>query len=303
VRFSFWLGPHTPAAELLHAARHAEATGWDGLWLADHFMPASGDTTRPTLECWAGLAALAATVPRVAIGPLVCGNTYRHPYGLAKMAATVDQISGGRLVLGLGAAWQENEHAAYGIPFPSIRERLERLDEACAIVRSLFANERTTFAGRHYTLRDAVLEPKPVQRPLPLLVGGGGERVTLRIAAQHADRWNAWGTPERIAHKCAVLDRHCDALGRAPKSIERTAVALFRLDDDPASAARFARESGRPTIAGDANALREALRSYAECGVAEVIVPDFNLGRGEKRIAAMDWLMREVIEPFRRGRT
>jgi alkanesulfonate monooxygenase SsuD/methylene tetrahydromethanopterin reductase-like flavin-dependent oxidoreductase (luciferase family) len=258
-------------------------------------MPMSGDLARPTLECWTVLSAFAARVPRLAIGSLVCGNTYRHPYVLAKMAATVDQISGGRLVLGLGSGWQENEHLAYGWEFPSIRERLGRLDEACHVVRSLFENERSNFQGRYYALHDAVLEPKPVQPRLPLMIGGGGERVTLRIAARHADLWNCWGTPERIREKVAILDRHCAELGRPPAEIVRTAVALFHLDDDADRAARFARDCGRPCIAGNAEVVRAALREYESMGVGEVIVPDFNLGSGAKRIAAIDRLMHEVI--------
>lgn len=299
MRISLWLGPHTPFAELCDAALHAEATGWDGLWFADHFMPMGGDLARPTLECGTVLAAFAARVPRLTIGSLVCGNTYRHPYLLAKQAATLDQISGGRAILGLGSGWQQNEHVAYGYGFPPIGERLARLGEACRIVRSLFENERTTFAGRHYALRDAVLEPKPLQPRLPLLIGGGGERVTLRIAARHADLWNAWGTPETIRAKLAILDRHCADVGRAPGEIVRTAVALFHLDDDPDAAARFARATERPCIAGDADALRAALAEYEAMGVGEVIVPDFNLGAGAKRIGAIDRLMREVVSARR----
>lgn len=299
MRVSLWLGPHTPFAELCDAALHAEATGWDGLWFADHFMPMGGDLARPTLECWTVLAAFAARVPRLTIGSLVCGNTYRHPYLLAKQAATLDQISGGRAILGLGSGWQQNEHVAYGYGFPPIGERLARLDEACRIVRSLFENERTTFAGRHYALRDAVLEPKPLQARLPLLIGGGGERVTLRIAARHADLWNAWGTPAKIREKLAILDRHCAEVGRAPGEIVRTAVALFHLDDDADAAARFVRATERPCIAGNADVLRAALSEYAAMGVGEVIVPDFNLGAGAKRIRAIDRLMREVISARR----
>jgi len=301
LRVSLWLGPHTPFAELCDAARHAEATGWDGLWFADHFMPMGGDLARPTLECWTVLAAFAARVPRLTIGSLVCGNTYRHPYLLAKQAATLDQISGGRAILGLGSGWQQNEHVAYGYGFPPIGERLARLDEACRIVRSLFENERTTFEGRYYTLQSAVLEPKPVQPRLPLLIGGGGERVTLRIAARHGDLWNAWGTPSNIRAKLAILDRHCADVGRAPEQIVRTAVALFHLDDDADSAARFESASGRPCIAGNAEALLAALREYRAMGVGEVIVPDFNLGAGAKRIRAIDRLLREVVEPIRRA--
>jgi F420-dependent oxidoreductase-like protein len=195
MRFSVWPGPHQPWADVLALAEHAERTSWDGVWFADHFMPNTDEASGDTLECWTVLAALAAQVPRVRLGSLVCGNTYRHPPVLAKMAATVDVISGGRLVLGIGAGWQQNEHRKYGIPLFDVRERLARLEESCRIIKALTTQRRTSFRGRYYRLEDAPLEPKPVQQPLPLLVGGGGEKVTLRIAAAHADEWNTWGDP------------------------------------------------------------------------------------------------------------
>ena len=187
MRFSVWPSPTQSFADVLEIARHAETTGWDGLFYADHFMP-DGDATRVAWpEAWTTLAALAAQVPRIRIGPLVTGNTYRHPAVLAKMAATVDHISGGRLVLGLGAGWQENEHRQYGIPYYTVKERLERLAEACELLKALFTNETTTYRGKHYALDNAVLEPKPVQKPLPLLIGGGGEQVTLKLVAVDFD--------------------------------------------------------------------------------------------------------------------
>ncbi|MGH2603661.1 MAG: LLM class flavin-dependent oxidoreductase, partial [Dehalococcoidia bacterium] len=189
MRFSFWPAAGNPWNELVETCRHAEATGWDGIWFADHFMPNAADTSAPVAEVMTTLAGLAACVPRVRLGSLVVGNTYRSPAVLAKMAANVDIISGGRLILGLGAGWQENEHDAYGIPFYTIGGRLRRLEEAVQIVKSLVANDNTTFEGRYYQIVDAPLAPKPVQRPLPLLIGGGGEQVTMRIAAQYADEW------------------------------------------------------------------------------------------------------------------
>ena len=168
MRFSIWPSPASPWSETLATVQHAEATGWDGAWYADHFMPNAADNSGPTSECWTTLAALAVAVPRIRIGPLVTGNTYRHPAVLAKMAANVQEISGGRLVLGLGAGWQENEHAAYGIEFSTIGGRLGRLEEACAAIKGLLESERTNLAGRYYTLTDAPLAPKP-PAPIPLL--------------------------------------------------------------------------------------------------------------------------------------
>ena len=178
MRFSFWPTPSLPYTEVVKLANHAEQTGWDGLWYADHFMPNAPDTSVPWPEAWTTLSAVAAVVPRLRIGTLVTGNTYRHPAVLAKMAATLDHISDGRLVLGLGSGWQENEHQQYGLEFYTVNERLDRLDEACQVIKALFSEEKSNFTGQHYTLTDASLEPKPVQTPLPLLIGGGGEKVT-----------------------------------------------------------------------------------------------------------------------------
>jgi F420-dependent oxidoreductase-like protein len=213
--------------------RHGEATGWDAACVTDHFMPNTSDRRGDVLECWTALAALAAQVPRIRVGTIVSGNTYRHPAVLAKMAATVDVISGGRLLCGIGAGWQENEHAAYGIPFFTLGERLRRLDEACRVLKLLWTEDRATFAGRYYALSDAPCMPKPLQRPHPeLMVGGGGERVTLRIAALHADHWNAWGGPETLARKGCILETHCAAVGRDPRTIVRSANVVLALGED-----------------------------------------------------------------------
>jgi F420-dependent oxidoreductase-like protein len=296
MRFSFWPSPTLPWSEVLHLARHVEAKGWHGIWYADHFMPNEGDLATPWNEAWTTIAALAAAVPRLRLGPLVSGNTYRHPAVLANMASTVDHISGGRVVLGLGAGWQENEHRAYGIEFSTVRGRLERLEEACQVVKSLLSQPRTSFEGKYYRLVDAPLEPKPVQRPLPLLVGGGGEKVTLRIAAKYADEWNVWGDPATLRHKMAVLDRHCESLSRDPRSIRRSAQALLYLSDDPAFLAKVRSRPGFfPMMTGSVEEIRAVVGEYAEAGVDELIVPDFNLGPRERKLAVLDRFMEEVV--------
>jgi len=296
MRFSFWPSPTQPWSELLHLARHVESSGWYGIWYADHFMPNEGDLSTPWSEAWTTIAALAAAVPRLRIGPLVTGNTYRHPAVLAKMASTVDHLSGGRLVLGLGAGWQENEHRAYGIEFSTVRGRLERLDEACQVIKALFTEPRANFKGKHYQLTDAPLEPKPLQNPLPLLIGGGGEKVTLRIAAKYADEWNYWGDPATIRHKMAVLDRHCEELGRDPRSIRRSAQSLLYLSDDPAFLAKVRSRPGFfPMMAGNVDEIRRVVEEYAVAGVDELIVPDFNLGPRERKIEVLDRFMEEVV--------
>lgn len=298
LRFSLWPGPGNSWAETLDLCRHAEASGWDGAWYADHFMPNAEDVSGPTNECFTTLAGLAAAVPRIRLGSLVAGNTYRHPAVLAKMAAGIDNISGGRMVLGLGAGWQENEHAAYGIAFHTVGGRLRRLEEACQVVRGLFDHGRLSFEGRYYRLQGAPLEPKPVQQPLPLLVGGGGEQITLRIAARYANEWNVWGTPDLLRQKIAVLERHCAEAGRDPREIRRSANALLILTDDEALIERT-RATGRPLIAGSVGMVQETLAMYLEAGVDEVIIPDFNLGRGERRREQLDRFIHEAAAPFR----
>jgi len=299
MRFSIWPGPGNPWADTLALALHAEAAGWDGIWYADHFMPNAADTSGPTNEAWTTVAALAVAVPRLRIGTLVTGNTYRHPAVLAKMAANVDVISGGRLVLGLGSGWQENEHAAYGIPFYTVGSRLRRLEEACQVIKGLFGNATTTFHGRYYTLTDAPLEPKPVQNPLPLLVGGGGEEMTLRITAKYADEWNVWGSPDVLRQKMGVLDRRCDEVGRDPKSIKRSAQNMLFLGDGPEVQER-ARAMGDRALAGSVAQVQDAIGRYRDAGVDEFIVPDFTLGRSvEQKLAVYDRFFTEAAKPFR----
>lgn len=299
MRFGFWPGPNNSWSDTLALAKHAEAGGWHGVWYADHFMPNAEDTSGPTSECWTTLAALAASVPRIRLGALVTGNTYRHPAVLAKMAANVDNISGGRCVLGLGAGWQENEHRAYGINFSTLGGRMNRFEEACEVVTGLFSNEKTTFAGKHYQLTDAPLAPKPVQKPLPLLIGGGGEQRTLRIAAKYANEWNVWGTPEVLKHKGDILNRYCEEIGRDPKTIAHSAQGMLVLTDDAAVVERM-KAAGRPIIGGNGPQVRALVEQYAEAGVDELIIPDFNLGRTvADKTAVLDRFANEVMAHFR----
>ena len=300
MRFSVWPRSSNTYAETLELAQHAEATGWDGVWIADHFMPNQEDASGPTGEGWMTLAALAATVPRIRLGTLVSGNTYRHPAVLAKMAAQIDIVSGGRFTLGLGSAWQQNEHEAYGIDFFTVGGRLRRLEEACAVIKGLFGNEYTTFEGRYYQLTNAPLAPKPVQDPLPLLIGGGGERRTLRIAAQYADHWNTWGQPDHLAQKTEVLERHCADLGRDPTQIEHSANAFLVLSDDPAEVERATSGAAGPrTIAGNVEQVQEQMQAYVDAGVDEFIIPDFNMNGLEEKKAIYDRFIEEVAPAFR----
>ena len=300
MRFSIWPGAGQPWAEILSITQHAERTGWDGVWVADHFMPFMGDVGEPIQECWSTLAGLAAAVPRLRIGSIVTGNTYRHPAVLAKQVATVDHISGGRVVLGLGAGWQENEHLAYGIEYSTVKGRLDRLDEACAVITSLLRNERTTFAGQHYTLVDAPLEPKPVQARLPLLIGGGGEKRTLKIAARWANEWNVWGDPALLAQKGAILDAHCAAIERDPAEITRSACAMLVLSEDTAWLDRQrSRDFGRPIILGTPAEVVEIVAAYQAVGVGELILPDFTMPDAGRKRATYDLFINEVAPHVR----
>jgi F420-dependent oxidoreductase-like protein len=201
-------------ADTLPAIEHA--------WLFDHFAPIHGDVNGPCLEGWTVLAALAAETKRLRMGLMVTGNTYRHPAVLAKIAATVDVISNGRLDFGIGAGWNEYEHASMGIPLYTPGERIRRLGEACEIVKLLFTQHLTDFDGRYYQLKEARCEPKPVQKPYPpFVIGGSGEQLTLRVVARYADIWNFSGNSvETFTHKANVLREHCAKVGRDPVAIE-----------------------------------------------------------------------------------
>lgn len=299
MRFSVWPNPAQRFEDVLHIARHAESTGWDGLWYADHFMPDGPDTTAPWPEAWTTLAALAPAVPRIRLGTLVSGNTYRHPAVLAKMAATVDHISGGRVVLGLGSGWQENEHVQYGVPFYTVGERLARLNEACQVIRALYTEQTANFAGKFYQLTDASLEPKPVQKRLPLLIGGGGEKVTLKITARWANEWNVWGNVEMLKEKMAILDAHCADVGRDPSEVQRSAVALLFLSDDADFIAKMTSRPSDRVIAGNVEQVRETVAGYRDAGVDELIVPDFTLGPMEQKLATLDRFIEEVAAQVR----
>jgi F420-dependent oxidoreductase-like protein len=202
-------------------------------WLFDHFMPLGNDPTGPCLEGWTLLAAFAAQTQRLRLGIMVTGNTYRHPAVLANMGATVDIISHGRMDFGIGAGWNELEHTSYGIPMYTTGERIARLGEACEVIRRLWTETTADFEGKYYTLRDARCEPKPVQKPYPpFVIGGQGERKTLRIVSQYADIWNMPGaSPDEFRHKSAVLDEHCAAIGRDPATIQRSVQIRVTYDD------------------------------------------------------------------------
>ena len=298
MRCSIWPTLQQPWGDVAAVVGHADLTGWHCCYLADHFMgdgASFGDPGTPTLEGTAGIAALASSTERIRLGTLVLGNTYRHPAVVANWAATVDHISGGRLTLGLGAGWQVNEHEQYGIELPPPGVRVSRFEEACTAIRSLLRDPVTDLDGDHYRLTRAVAEPQPVQQPLPLLIGGKGDRM-LGIVARLADAWNMWGLPTVIAERGLVLDQRCERIGRDPSEISRSTQALFCVTDDEAAATAFVDSvSPRAAVAGPASRLREVVAEWAAVGIDEVIVPDWTLGRGAERFETMDLLRTEVM--------
>lgn len=305
--FSFWPTSAQPWPDLLRGCRWAEARGWHGIWVPDHFMTdeAAGrvDTVPPVpwLEAWTALAALAALVPRVRIGAMVSGNGYRHPALVANMAGTLDEISGGRAVVGLGAGWQENEHRRYGIDFGTVTERAERLDEACAMIRGLLDDDHASFEGVHYRLDEAPCAPSGVGgRRIPLLVGGAGPRRTLRTVARHADEWNRWATPDEVGPARATLARRCEEVGRDPGEIRVTIAVMTRFCDSPRQRdevrARLGNHGG--LVGSSTEEIRDLAGAYAEAGVDELVVADFNLPR-DRREDVLERLQVEVLDPLR----
>lgn len=234
MRFAFKTAPHnTTWQEILPVWQAADDIDvFESGWTFDHFYPIFTDPAGPCLEGWLTLTALAQATKRLRVGVLVTAIHHRHPAVLANMASTLDIISNGRLELGIGAGWNEEETADYGLELGSIKERLDRFEEACEVLKGLLTQETTTFDGTYYRLENARNEPKGPQRPHPpIVIGGSGEKRTLKITAKYADIWNfAKGTPAEFAHKRDVLAAHCAAIGRDPKEI--TLSSHVRLNED-----------------------------------------------------------------------
>lgn len=298
MRFSIWPTNQQPPGDVLEVAAHAGATGWDGVWMADHLLP-SGSRDVPVCECWTMLTLIAATVPRLRVGTLVMNATFRPVGTLAKMAATLAFVCPGRLVLGLGAGWQRNEHDAFGFAFDDPRGRLDRLEETCVAVRGLLRGEVITVTGSHVTLTDAVVRPVP-DVPVPILVGAKGDRA-LRVVARQADEWNIWADTATFRERSATLDRACEGVGRDPASIQRSAQAVVHLSADGPLDPRWA-AAGLPVMAGSPDEMISTLCTYRDLGLDEFVVPDFAFGRGMQRLECMDRFLGEVVEPFRAGR-
>ena len=248
---------HTTYDDILRCWQTCDELGFDSAFTFDHFMPIDGKPG-PCLEGWTLLSALAAQTKRLKVGVLVTGNTYRYPAVLAKMAATVDQVSHGRLILGMGAGWFEAEHAAYAIPFYGKGGRARRLVESVEVVKALFTQDKATFTGKYYQLKDAPFEPKPVQRPHPpILIGGMGPKVVLPLVARHADIWNFYAPddPGQVKEIIAGVDALCQKVGRDPAEIEKQTTL------------RTKEIGGRP-----AKEVQSRVRALAEVGVRHFVV-------------------------------
>jgi F420-dependent oxidoreductase-like protein len=229
IRFDWAGGPSGIGPGVADLARRAEAMGVRTLSFMDHFfqMERMAPAEDPMLEGYTALGFVAGRTERLGLRLLVTGVTYRHPGILAKTVTTLDVVSGGRAELGIGAAWYEREHRALGVPFPPVAERFERMEETIRICLQMWSDDNGLFEGRHYSLAETLCSPMPVSSPRPrILIGGGGERKTLRLVAQYADACNFFGGPEDVAHKLDVLRRHCDTVGRDPNEIEVT--VLYR---------------------------------------------------------------------------
>lgn len=229
---------------IVQIATTAENSGFDSIWVMDHFYQINGvgPRTEPMLDAYTLLGALAARTTTARLGTLVTGVTYRNPAHLAKIVTTLDIISAGRAILGIGAAWNDDEHDGYGFDFPSVTERMERLEEALQICRAMFNDEAPTFNGSHYRIHEALNRPRPVQEGgIPILIGGGGERKTLRLVAKYADACNIFGDVDTIRHKLEVLERHCEEIGRDPAEITKTRLGTLVIAESDEEADRQGR--------------------------------------------------------------
>lgn len=270
---------------MTRVAQEAEALGYDSIWLFDHFHTVPEPRQEITFECWTSTAALARDTARVRIGQLVTCNGYRNPALLAKMASTVDVLSHGRLDFGIGAGWYEHEYWAYGYAFPDVPTRLRHLRDALRIIHAMWTQEEAVVAGNDHQVNGAINQPKGVQRPhIPLLIGGGGERVTLKLVAQYADACNlSYVDVTELAHKLSVLKKHCEEIGRDYESIRRTVLLMCAIAETEEEA--YALTQSLPfrrkiplekvpeqALVGTPNMIKQRIAAYEKAGAQEIIL-------------------------------
>jgi F420-dependent oxidoreductase-like protein len=292
------IAPEDQWETMLEAAKKIERLGYDTAWVYDHFHTIPEPSQEATHECWTLMAALAATTDTVRLGQMCTCNSYRLPSYMAKVATTVDVISGGRLEFAIGAGWYEHEYLAYGYEFPRAGIRIAQLDEAVQIILQMWTEEEAFFEGEHYSVKGAINQPKPLQKPHPpMWIAGGGERKTLRTVAKYADYSNFAGTVETFTHKSTVLDQHCEDVGRDPAEIGRTLHLIIAIGDDgPSGFERHAAQMGRDAeswlegtqvVAGTAAEVTEQIAAYKDAGCVHLTgyFPDVVWGDSLDRFA------------------
>lgn len=263
---------------MTNVAKAADEDGYESIWMVDHFHTVPTPSQEVTFETWMSLAAMARDTRRVRIGQIVTCNGYRNPALLAKMASTFDVLSHGRLNFGIGAGWYEHEYRAYGYPYPDAPERLRMLREALQVILAMWTQEEATFEGTYYQVRGAINQPKGVQKPhIPILIGGGGERVTLKLVAQYGDACNVLGDLETIRHKLAVLKMHCELVGRDFATIHCTTGAVCSIAEDDETALALlpppVRNQLRDTsLVGSPQTIRQRIAALEDVGIHELIL-------------------------------
>lgn len=267
--------------ETLQAIKYLDAGPWHSLWFSDHFIPPyprANLEAESALESWSMLTATAAVTERLRLGILVTGNKFRNPALLAKMVSTVDQISKGRLILGIGAGWYKREHEAYGWDFPGVKERCDRLEEAVELIKMLFTAEAPiNYEGQYYKLKDAYFSPPCTQKPhVPIMVGGNGEKRTLRTLVKFGDianiDFNKPGTPEMFAHKMEVIERWCEEFGRNTKDIKKTMVIPIKIEKDEKEAVKLRERRGDWALLGSVSSIIDRIQKFIDVGAEEIIL-------------------------------
>ncbi len=266
---------------LTRLAQTADESGYDSVWMSDHFITAP-PSQEMLFECWTMAAALARDTKRVRIGQMVTGNSYRNPALQAKMASTVDVLSHGRFIFGIGAGWYEPDYRAYGYEYPDGPERLRQLREAVQVILAMWTQEEATFEGNYYQIQGAINQPKGVQQPhIPLLIAGGGEQVTLKLVAQYGDACNVRGDLATLENKFAVLKQHCETVGRDYESIHRTALTLCIIGDTDEQAQALVPEWANAVFPGDVlsygligspETIRRRIAAYEATGAQELVI-------------------------------
>jgi alkanesulfonate monooxygenase SsuD/methylene tetrahydromethanopterin reductase-like flavin-dependent oxidoreductase (luciferase family) len=301
-KFSVWPSPERSWSDVRDLAVYADTNHWYSLWYADHFMPNhEGSATQDgnVYECWSMIAAIAAVTERLRVGSLVSPTTFRHPTILANTAATIDQISRGRLTLGIGAGWQVNEHLAYGVDLLEGKDRVDRFEEAIQIIKSMLTDNRTSFAGQHFSITEAPCQPQPVQTPLPIMVGTGGPRMS-KITARFADEWNTWGHVSTATERVTTFAQACQKVDRDWNDIHKSVQAMFFLVDDQDTIEKIRKVAPNDrSIIGSNEYIIDQIGQLIGLGFDEIIFPDFTLGKdAQTRLDSYEKIRTEILNHF-----